>query len=99
MTELPPGVTIDVYQSRIDYSEHKLEVAVANGGETYERAPTTIRPGTTTDLRLDNRLHRHRRNVSSHCDPHVVLENKRGTFFTFTVTTAQDTGRNLYRRE
>lgn len=31
MTELPPGVTIDVYQSRIDYSEHKLEVAVANG--------------------------------------------------------------------
>ena len=31
--------------------------------------------------------------VPARCDPHVVLEDKRGTFFTFTVTTRQDTGR------
>ncbi len=67
---LPHGVTIDVYQSRIDYSEHKLEVAIANATDApfdvlalsfstpvfssveYTRAPTTVRPGTTTDFRL-----------------------------------------------
>lgn len=31
--------------------------------------------------------------VPARCDPHVVLEDKRGTFFTFTVTTRKDTGR------
>ncbi len=70
-SELPSGITVDVYQSRIDYSEHKLEVAVTNSSTKqftvlalsfsspvfrpavdYERAPTTVRPGTTTDLRL-----------------------------------------------
>lgn len=30
--------------------------------------------------------------VPARCDPHVVQEDKRGTFFTFTVTTRQDTG-------
>lgn len=69
-SSLPHGVTIDVYQSRIDYSEHKLEVAIANATNApfdvlalsfstpvfssveYSRAPTTVRPGTTTDFRL-----------------------------------------------
>lgn len=68
---LPPGISVDVYQSRIDYAEHKLEVAIANGSDLpfevlaatfssptfpqaveYTRAPTTVRPGTTTDLRV-----------------------------------------------
>lgn len=68
---LPAGVAIDVYQSRIDYSEHKLEVALRNDSAMpvevlalsfsspafppsvdYERAPTVVRPGTTTDFRL-----------------------------------------------
>lgn len=68
---LPPGVSIDVYQSRIDYSEHKLEIAIANASAEdvevlsaefstpafhpaarYDRAPTTIAAGTTTDLRI-----------------------------------------------
>jgi len=31
--------------------------------------------------------------VPARCDPHVVVEDKRGTFFTFTVTTKLDTGR------
>ena len=71
LTRLPHGVNIDVYQSRIDYAEHKLEVAVANTtntpfeilalsfsspvftpAATYDRAPTTVRPGLTTDFRL-----------------------------------------------
>jgi hypothetical protein len=30
--------------------------------------------------------------VPARCDPHVVQEDKRGTFFTVTVTTRQDTG-------
>jgi hypothetical protein len=30
--------------------------------------------------------------VPARCDPHVVQEDKRGTFFTLTVTTRQDTG-------
>ena len=28
--KLPPGISIDVYQSRFDYGEHKLEVSVRN---------------------------------------------------------------------
>ncbi len=71
LTSLPTGISIDVYQSRIDYSEHKIEVAVANASSqalevlalsfssptflpvaNYERAPSTVRPGTTTDFRL-----------------------------------------------
>lgn len=70
-TTLPSGISIDVYQSRIDYSEHKLEVAVTNStvipfevlalsfrspvfspAVQYDRAPTTVRAGTTTDFRL-----------------------------------------------
>ncbi len=68
---LPPGIGVDLYQSRIDYAEHKFEIAVANGADLpfevlsaafssptfhpaveYARAPTTVRPGTTTDLRI-----------------------------------------------
>lgn len=68
---LPSGISVDVYQSRIDYAEHKLELAVANTSDLpfevlgasfsspafqpavdYERAPTTVRPGTVTDLRV-----------------------------------------------
>lgn len=68
---LPSGISVDVYQSRIDYAEHKLELAVANASDLplevlgasfsspafqpaveYERAPTTVRPGTVTDLRV-----------------------------------------------
>lgn len=71
LTQLPHGVTVDVYQNRIDYSEHKIEVAVANASDsaftvlaltfsspafvpavTYEKAPTTVRPGTAIDFRL-----------------------------------------------
>lgn len=70
-TTLPAGVTIDVYQGRFDYADHKLEVSVANATSLpftvlalsfssptftppvdYERAPTTIRPGDTVNFRL-----------------------------------------------
>ncbi|GAA3748018.1 hypothetical protein GCM10022239_24360 [Leifsonia bigeumensis] len=70
-TELPPGVSIDVYQGRFDYADHSLEIAVANHGRAplevvsaefssptftpaagYARVPTTVRPGTSTDLKV-----------------------------------------------
>ncbi len=70
-TALPPGVTVDVYQSRFDYADHTLAVAVKNSSAhpftvrelsfssptyspaaVYERAPTTVRPGTSTDFRV-----------------------------------------------
>ncbi len=71
LSALPAGITVDVYQNRIDYSEHKIEVAVANASHTpftvtalsfsspvfapavaYRKAPTTVRPHTATDFRL-----------------------------------------------
>lgn len=71
LTALPTGVTIDVYQTRIDYAEHKIEVAIANGSDspltvtglsfsspaftppaTYPRAPSTVRPHDEIDFRL-----------------------------------------------
>ncbi|MBX3091916.1 MAG: hypothetical protein KF801_05335 [Cryobacterium sp.] len=71
LTALPEGVTVDIYQNRIDYAEHKIEVAVANDSRhsfevrslsfssprfhpavDYERAPSTVRAGTSTDFRL-----------------------------------------------
>lgn len=71
LDRLPTGISVDVYQSRIDGAEHKLEVAVTNHSDLpfevlgatfsspafppavdYTRAPTTVRPGTTTDLRV-----------------------------------------------
>ena len=59
---------------------------------------TTGHVGNTVKLGLDIGVVHHPVTftlvlVPARCDPHVVLEDKRGTFFTFTVTTRQDTGR------
>ncbi len=58
-----------------------------NSGVVGETVPLGLDIGrTTTPTTFTLTL------LAARCDPHVVLEDKRGTFFTFTVTTRQDTG-------